>query len=99
MNKAVNRLREVFGDDATEPRWIETLPLRGYRLLVKPETHNEALPARPPFRSLAVLPLENLSAGETQEYFSERHDRCSDRGVGADSLAPRHFFTIRFIDT
>src|SRR5262249_33869634 len=54
-----------------EPRWIETLPLRGYRLLVKPETHNELLPARQPFRSLAVLPLENLSVGETQEYFSD----------------------------
>ena len=71
MNKAVNRLREVFADDATEPRWIETLPLRGYRLLVKPDTPNEPLPARRTFHSLAVLPLENLSAGETQEYFSD----------------------------
>lgn len=73
MNKAVNRLREVFGDDAAEPRWIETLPLRGYRLLVKPETGtpNQPLPASLPFRSLAVLPLENLTAGETEEYFSD----------------------------
>lgn len=71
MNKAVNRLREVFGDDATDPRWIETLPLRGYRLLVKPETPNEPFAARQLFRSLAVLPLENLSAGDTQEYFSD----------------------------
>ena len=71
MNKAINRLREVFGDDASEPRWIETLPLCGYRLLVKPQPDHEPLPARQPFRSLAVLPLENLSADETQEYFSD----------------------------
>ena len=71
LNKAVNRLREVFGDNATEPRWIETLPLRGYRLLVTPESLQEPATEAQSFRSLAVLPLENLSAGETQEYFSD----------------------------
>src|SRR5712672_3088082 len=33
LNKAINRLREVLGDDADDPRFIETLPQRGYRFI------------------------------------------------------------------
>jgi Tol biopolymer transport system component len=38
LNKAVNRLREALGDSAEQPRFIETLPRRGYRLLTTVET-------------------------------------------------------------
>ncbi len=31
LNRATNRLRETLGDDADSPRFIETLPRRGYR--------------------------------------------------------------------
>jgi cholera toxin transcriptional activator len=31
LNAAVKRLRAALGDDAKEPRFIETLPRRGYR--------------------------------------------------------------------
>jgi DNA-binding winged helix-turn-helix (wHTH) protein len=34
LNTAVARLREALGDSAEHPRFIETLPKRGYRLLV-----------------------------------------------------------------
>jgi Tol biopolymer transport system component/DNA-binding winged helix-turn-helix (wHTH) protein len=33
LNAAINRLREALGDSATEPRFIETLPRRGYRFI------------------------------------------------------------------
>ena len=33
LNTAVNRLRETLGDSAETPRFIETLPKRGYRFL------------------------------------------------------------------
>src|SRR5262245_47159804 len=33
LNAAVNRLREVLGDSATEPTYIETIPRRGYRFI------------------------------------------------------------------
>ena len=33
LNAAVNRLRECLGEDAEKPRYIETLPRRGYRLI------------------------------------------------------------------
>ena len=34
LNKAINKVREALGDDADNPRFVETLPRRGYRLLV-----------------------------------------------------------------
>jgi DNA-binding winged helix-turn-helix (wHTH) protein len=34
LSAAVNRLREVLGDSADHPQFIETLPRRGYRLIV-----------------------------------------------------------------
>ena len=33
LNTAVNKLREVLGDSADSPRFIETVPRRGYRFL------------------------------------------------------------------
>jgi DNA-binding winged helix-turn-helix (wHTH) protein len=30
LNAAINRLRELLGDSATEPKMIETIPRRGY---------------------------------------------------------------------
>jgi eukaryotic-like serine/threonine-protein kinase len=33
LNKAINRLRDALGDSATTPRYIETLPKRGYRFI------------------------------------------------------------------
>ena len=37
LNTAVKELRGVLGDSATEPRYIETLPRVGYRMLVAAE--------------------------------------------------------------
>jgi TolB-like protein len=33
LNSAINRLREALGDSAENPRFIETLPKRGYRFI------------------------------------------------------------------
>ncbi len=131
LNNAMNRLREALGDAADTPRFIETLPRRGYRFIAPvddavtrgisaptiPASPTEASaatgerpahpPARRPFarfwlpssalaiglaalllvnpgrlrqrllggtapariRSIAVLPLENLTGDSSQEYF------------------------------
>jgi len=33
LNKAINKLREALGDQADNPRYIETMPRRGYRFV------------------------------------------------------------------
>src|SRR5713226_10072128 len=33
LNSAIKKLRDVLGDSAEEPRYIETLPRRGYRFI------------------------------------------------------------------
>jgi TolB-like protein/Tfp pilus assembly protein PilF len=68
LNKAVNRLREVLGDDPDHPTFIETLPQRGYRFLTQVD---EERPASRTAETIAVLPLENLSADPADEYFSD----------------------------
>ena len=37
INATVNRLRQALEDSADEPKFIETLPRRGYRFLVPVE--------------------------------------------------------------
>ena len=128
LGTALNKLREVLGDSAVNPRFIETLPRRGYRFIapveiVDPEPKaiqkDEAplvpvlvpdpVPAAEPkpgwvsrkrwpllallllilaaggallmwnqrprpapyIRSLAVLPLSNLSGDPGEDYFSD----------------------------
>ena len=112
LNAAINRLREVLADSATEPKFVETVPRRGYRFIGQialqafPErstavAHGQENGKRllrrrwlfllsaglliafctgfyafvlnrragkPPIKSLAVLPLKNLSGDATQEY-------------------------------
>jgi TolB-like protein/DNA-binding winged helix-turn-helix (wHTH) protein/Flp pilus assembly protein TadD len=46
LNTAVSRLREALGDVADKPRFVETLPRRGYRFIAPVETP-EAAPAGP----------------------------------------------------
>lgn len=43
LNSAVKKLRDVLDDSAEEPRYIETLPRRGYRFIARVENGN--LPA------------------------------------------------------
>ena len=108
LNTAINKIREVLGDSAESPRFVETLPRRGYRFIgpLTPLPANERQPATQSshvrryvtvgaaflfllalsgaaflkwrlarraadpstIRSLAVLPLANLSADPSQQY-------------------------------
>src|SRR5215467_11138911 len=45
LNAAVNRLRDALGDSAGEPKFVETIPRRGYRFIAPIERLNgEVLP-------------------------------------------------------
>ncbi len=54
VNSAVKRLRDCLGDSGTSPRFIETLPRRGYRLVIPVETAGIPQSA-PHFRILGEL--------------------------------------------
>jgi TolB-like protein/DNA-binding winged helix-turn-helix (wHTH) protein/Flp pilus assembly protein TadD len=124
LNKAISKVRDILGDSAENPRFIQTVARRGYRFLADvtvvdtgevaaapPENTSvesptlHPAPARsrpsaawvmagaalllttagmviwirstsnhsslPAIRSLAVLPLENLSGDASQDYFSD----------------------------
>src|SRR5262249_55678631 len=47
LNNAVKRLRDVLGDSAEQPRYVETLPRRGYRFIGVVENGNGDLPLSP----------------------------------------------------
>jgi TolB-like protein/Flp pilus assembly protein TadD len=66
LHSAIKRLREALNDSAEAPRFIETLPGRGYRLVASiGSTVGGGI------QSLAVLPMENLSRDPEQEYFAD----------------------------
>ena len=115
LKVAVSELRKALGDDAREPRFIQTIPKQGYRLIADVSFEKQesptvvsptasrikirwiassaaiflviALPVAWKFidwrsrssaesvsksiRSVAVLPLEDLSADSKEEYFAE----------------------------
>jgi TolB-like protein/DNA-binding winged helix-turn-helix (wHTH) protein len=124
LHNAIARIRDVLGDSAQKPRYIETLPRRGYRFIapveevqppsISPDTRKKATEtvativpaasqprqsarliltlsacgliglaawmawqyfhgrsAAPSVRSLAVLPLQNLSGDPSQEYLAD----------------------------
>jgi eukaryotic-like serine/threonine-protein kinase len=55
LNSAIKKLRDVLADSAEEPRYIETLPRRGYRFIAHVESGD--LPAPVPIeKRLATVP-------------------------------------------
>ncbi len=66
LNTAIARIRDALGDSAKNPRFIETLPRRGYRFIAKPVS--ASIPVK---RRLLVLPFANASGDPSQEYFAD----------------------------
>ena len=70
LHNAIARLREALGENATSPRFIETLPRRGYRFIGSLETQQPALMAAAPapaqgggrYRALGIAVLCLLAA-------------------------------------
>jgi len=93
LNAVVAHLREVLSDSAEHPRFIETLPKRGYRFIADVYTPPPATAELKVSRArLVVLPFVNLSGDPAQEYFS---DAMTDEIITAlASLAPEHLAVI-----
>jgi len=66
LNTAIKRLRDALGDDAETPRFIETLPKRGYRLIAQverlPETSTPPPTATAGWSRLALLVVIGAAA-------------------------------------
>ena len=58
LGTAINKIREALGDSADHPRFVETLPRRGYRFIGKIEASSEPPPSQPgPASSDAIVSL------------------------------------------
>jgi len=68
LNFCIRQIREALGDTADAPRFIETLPRRGYRFLLPVE----APPAVEPkaIRSLIVLPFRMLRPDPSTDFLA-----------------------------
>jgi TolB-like protein len=75
VNTAIRKVRLALGDDSDQPKYIETVPGKGYRFIaqIRPgfremrSVEKDSVLCRP---MIAVLPLEDFS-DNTEDYFSE----------------------------
>jgi len=66
IDYCVHRIRTVLGDDVEAPRFVETLPRRGYRFIAPVRYEG---PFEEP--TLAVLPFSNLNRDPDKDYFAD----------------------------
>jgi len=97
LNAAVNRLREALGDSSEKPRYVETLPRRGYRFIgtvdnpifqapVAPKGRFQELTARARWISVAATLLALL--GGLGIWLSSRNrSQAAPRGLEVVPLA------------
>ena len=97
LNYCVNRVRRALGDSAQAPRFVETLPGRGYRFLAtaavsapspkpQPDTRREARPTRPTLVLAAAVALAVQTAGVP------RHSKAGGPGLPSPDPAAQAAF-------
>ena len=67
VNTAVNRLREVLGDAADNPRFIETVPRKGYRFIAPVDVLPVREPLPGPATTVPPAPAESTFAPPGQD--------------------------------
>jgi TolB-like protein/Tfp pilus assembly protein PilF len=68
LNTAINKIRDALGDSAESPRFVETLPRRGYRFVATVNALRSDVEQRErPIDSIAVFPLESESVDPDTE--------------------------------
>jgi DNA-binding winged helix-turn-helix (wHTH) protein/TolB-like protein len=88
LNFCIRQIREALGDDASAPRYIETLPRRGYRFLMPIEPPHAAAPTSVP--RLIVLPFRMLRPDVDTEFLAFSLPEAITTSVsGLESLVVR----------
>ncbi len=77
LSAAVTKLRQALGDDSANPRFIETVPRRGYRFIAPVARHNEpiAAPNPAPHAETLATPAEAYTKDSQDE--RRRHTAAS----------------------
>src|SRR5690242_10324819 len=70
LNNAVKRLRDALGDSAEAPRFVETLPRRGYRFIGKIAGTEEPADAVTPGKAHEVLPRTKPSSRSQMIFYA-----------------------------
>lgn len=92
LNFCVRQIREVLGDTADAPKFIETLPRRGYRFLMSVTDTAPAAPAR--LTRLIVLPFRMLRPDPETEFLAfSLPDAVTGTLGGLESLVVRSSMT------
>jgi len=77
VNTAINKLRDLLGDTAGNPRFVETLPKRGYRFLAPVQAQNSsATSAETGADTASIAPAEllaNFGAASIEQTAVEAH--------------------------
>lgn len=97
LNFCIRQIREALGDAADKPRFVETLPRRGYRF-VMPVTAVETGPTRKVTR-LIVLPFRMLRPDPDTEFLTfSLPDALTASLSGLESLVVRSSIAaVRFV--
>jgi len=73
LKRCIAELRRAFDDDARDPRIIETISKRGYRLVapVTARSTSAATTEKAVDYSIVVMPFVNMSVDAENEYFAD----------------------------
>lgn len=103
LNAAVNKLREALSDSVETPRYVETLPRRGYRFIATVERKNAETPegraaapaaAPPPAEVAAPIPRPAIFRDSGEAQFAGRPRRLLLFGSLAAALVILTFATF-----
>ena len=87
INTAIRKLRQAFGDSADNPRFIETLPRRGYRFIAP-------VSESPRQEAVAASTHRTPAAGGQEGVAGNAQDGSKDAGAGKE---PRPKTRLRFL--
>jgi TolB-like protein len=92
VNTAIRKVRQVLGDDAEAPTFIETVSGRGYRFVATVETLEAHAGPASGTVTLAVLPFENLDGAPEHEYLADGFTEEATTALG--QIDPEHLSVI-----